>query len=184
VIPEIDQNTFAARLAEGDALVVDVREARERLDRVRPPGRHRRLTSTTTPRPREESAMTITVLPLETPGLGIPTHRPALHEAVPAGVSSGGRERMRDMQLENTQVVGDVIKRLRRAEGQLAGVIRMLEAGRDCEDVVTQLAAVSRALDKAGFAIIATGLEQCITAGEDGDAIDRARLEKLFLSLA
>jgi DNA-binding FrmR family transcriptional regulator len=89
------------------------------------------------------------------------------------------------MQLENTQVVGDVIKRLRRAEGQLAGVIRMLEAGRDCEDVVTQLAAVSRALDKAGFAIIATGLEQCIAAGADGTAaLDRARLEKLFLSLA
>ena len=61
----------------------------------------------------------------------------------------------------------------------------MLEAGRDCEDVVTQLAAVSRALDKAGFAIIATGLEQCITAEADGTAaLDRARLEKLFLSLA
>jgi DNA-binding FrmR family transcriptional regulator len=88
------------------------------------------------------------------------------------------------MQLENTQVVGDVIKRLRRAEGQLAGVIRMLEVGRDCEDVVTQLAAVSRALDKAGFAIIAAGLEQCITAGENGNTLDRAKLEKLFLSLA
>jgi DNA-binding FrmR family transcriptional regulator len=88
------------------------------------------------------------------------------------------------MQLEDTQVVGDVIKRLRRAEGQLAGVIRMMEAGRDCEDVVTQLAAVSRALDKAGFAIIATGLEQCITAGDESGAVDRARLEKLFLSLA
>lgn len=88
------------------------------------------------------------------------------------------------MQLEDTDVVGSVIKRLRRAEGQLAGVIRMLEAGRDCEDVVTQLAAVSRALDKAGFAIIATGLQQCIVAGGDGDAVDRARLEKLFLSLA
>lgn len=88
------------------------------------------------------------------------------------------------MQLENTDVVGDVIKRLRRAEGQLAGVIRMLETGRDCEDVVTLLAAVSRALDKAGFAIIATGLEQCITSGADGAAIDRARLQKLFLSLA
>jgi DNA-binding FrmR family transcriptional regulator len=88
------------------------------------------------------------------------------------------------MQLENEQVVGDVIKRLRRAEGQLAGVIRMMEAGRDCEDVVTQLAAVSRALDKAGFAIIATGLEQCISAGNDGSTVDRARLEKLFLSLA
>ena len=91
---------------------------------------------------------------------------------------------MKNVQLENTDVVGDVIKRLRRAEGQLAGVIRMLEAGRDCEDVVTQLAAVSRALDKAGFAIIATGLEQCITAGEEGGGVDRARLEKLFLSLA
>ena len=88
------------------------------------------------------------------------------------------------MQLEDTQVVGDVVKRLRRAEGQLAGVIRMLEAGRNCEDVVTQLAAVSRALDKAGFAIIATGLQQCITAGDEGDPVDRARLEKLFLSLA
>jgi DNA-binding FrmR family transcriptional regulator len=60
----------------------------------------------------------------------------------------------------------------------------MMEAGRDCEDVVTQLAAVSRALDKAGFAIIATGLEQCITAGDESGAVDRARLEKLFLSLA
>jgi DNA-binding FrmR family transcriptional regulator len=88
------------------------------------------------------------------------------------------------MQLENDQAVGDVIKRLRRAEGQLAGVIRMMEAGRDCEDVVTQLAAVSRALDKAGFAIIATGLEQCISTGDDTGAVDRARLEKLFLSLA
>jgi DNA-binding FrmR family transcriptional regulator len=88
------------------------------------------------------------------------------------------------MQLENAQVVADAIKRLRRAEGQLSGVIRMMETGRDCEDVVTQLAAVSRALDKAGFAIIATGLEQCITAGGNDGAVDRARLEKLFLSLA
>lgn len=88
------------------------------------------------------------------------------------------------MQLENTQVVGDVLKRLRRAEGQLAGVIRMLEGGRDCEDVLTQLAAVSRALDKAGFAIIAIGLEQCLAAGEDAGGLDRSRLEKLFLSLA
>lgn len=86
------------------------------------------------------------------------------------------------MQLED-DVVGGVVNRLRRAEGQLAGVIRMLEAGRDCEDVVTQLAAVSRALDKAGFAIIASGLQQCITAGQDGQ-VDRAKLEKLFLSLA
>ena len=88
------------------------------------------------------------------------------------------------MQLEDTVAVGDVVKRLRRAEGQIAGVVRMLEAGRDCEDVVTQLAAVSRALDKAGFAIIATGLEQCLPTGGDEGSVDRAKLEKLFLSLA
>lgn len=89
------------------------------------------------------------------------------------------------MRLENTQVVGDVVKRLRRAEGQLAGVIRMLEAGRDCEDVLVQLAAVSRALDRAGFAVISTGLEQCLTtASDDGGGVDRRRLEQLFLSLA
>ncbi|MDI3409456.1 metal-sensitive transcriptional regulator [Streptomyces cavernicola] len=83
-----------------------------------------------------------------------------------------------------------VLNRLRRAQGQLAGVIRMIEEGRDCEEVVTQLAAASRALDRAGFAIIATGLQQCLTDMEDGgrSAEDRdemrARLEKLFLSLA
>ena len=76
-----------------------------------------------------------------------------------------------------------VRNRLKRAQGQLAGVLRMLEEGRDCADVVTQLAAVSRALDKAGFVIVATGLEQCIRAGEEG-VLDREKLEKVFLSLA
>jgi DNA-binding FrmR family transcriptional regulator len=80
---------------------------------------------------------------------------------------------------------GDVIKRLRRAEGQIRGVIAMLEEGRDCAEVVTQLAAVSRALDRAGFKIIASGLQQCIAAGDGGDqTVDLDRLEKLFLSLA
>ncbi len=86
------------------------------------------------------------------------------------------------MKLED-DVVKSVTNRLRRAEGQLAGVIRMLESGRDCKDVVTQLAAVSRALDRAGFAVIASGLTQCASNGEQGE-MDREQLEKLFLSLA
>ena len=79
-----------------------------------------------------------------------------------------------------------VVKRLRRAEGQLRGVIAMLDDGRDCADVVTQLAAVSRALDRAGFKIIAVGLRQCIAEAAQGTGrgVDQARLEKLFLSLA
>ncbi|MCQ1994195.1 metal-sensitive transcriptional regulator [Arthrobacter sp. zg-Y1171] len=85
------------------------------------------------------------------------------------------------MQLDSNELA-PVINRLKRAQGQLAAVTRMLEEGRDCKDIVTQLAAVSKALDKAGFAVIAAGLEQCLL-NEDG-SMDKKDLEKLFLSLA
>ena len=80
------------------------------------------------------------------------------------------------------ETMASVVKRLRRAQGQIGGVIRMIEEGRDCTDVVTQLAAAARALDRAGFKIIATGLEQCGT--DANGTADRAQLERLFLSLA
>lgn len=85
------------------------------------------------------------------------------------------------MELDSTELT-PVVNRLKRAQGHLAAVTRMLEEGRDCKDIVTQLAAVSKALDRAGFAIIATGLEQCITR-EDA-SMNKKDLEKLFLSLA
>ena len=88
------------------------------------------------------------------------------------------------MELDPTQMK-PVINRIKRAQGQLAGVLRLLEEGRDCEDVVTQLAAVSKALDRAGFAIVASGLQQCLIEGEgDIDSLDVKKMEKLFLSLA
>jgi DNA-binding FrmR family transcriptional regulator len=77
-----------------------------------------------------------------------------------------------------------VKNRIKRARGQLDGVLRMLEEGRDCEDVVTQLAAVSRALDRAGFAIVASGMRECMANGDDVDSLDVKKMEKLFLSLA
>jgi len=77
-----------------------------------------------------------------------------------------------------------VINRIKRARGQLDGVLRMLEEGRECEDVVTQLAAVSKALDRAGFAIVATGLQQCLLSEEGAAGMDVKKMEKLFLSLA
>ena len=83
--------------------------------------------------------------------------------------------------------IAAVLNRLRRAQGQLAGVISMIEQGRDCKDVVTQLAAVSRALDRAGFKIVASGLRQCINDAEaknNDEPMTEAELEKLFLALA
>ena len=97
--------------------------------------------------------------------------------------SAPGTERASEVRLE-TEDVAALVRRLRRAEGQIAGVIRMLEEGRDCRDVVTQVAAVSRALDRAGFAIIASGLRRCLANPDGPGAVDTAELERLFLSLA
>lgn len=77
-----------------------------------------------------------------------------------------------------------IINRLRRAEGQLAGVIRMLEAGRGCADVMPQLAAVSKAVSRAGFALVASSLAECLAHPDADSATDLASLKKLFLSLA
>ena len=84
----------------------------------------------------------------------------------------------------DSETMASVIRRLRRAQGQIGGVIKMIEEGRDCADVVTQLAAASRAVDRAGFKIIATGLQQCALSGEGTSDADRTQLERLFLSLA
>lgn len=80
--------------------------------------------------------------------------------------------------------VRSAANRLKRAQGQLAGVVRMLEEGRDCEDVVTQLAAVNRALDRAGFAIVASGLKACLSQEGGTGSLDTQKMEKLFLSLS
>ena len=77
----------------------------------------------------------------------------------------------------------DIITRLKRARGQIDGIITMIEDDRPCVDVVTQLAAVSKALDRAGFKVVATGLRQCIVEGENAPMTEE-QLEKLFLSLA
>ena len=81
-------------------------------------------------------------------------------------------------------VAGEILNRLRRAQGQLNGVIGMIESGRECRDVVTQLAAVSRALDRAGFKIIANGMQQCLSDAAGDETMTPAELERLFLSLA
>lgn len=89
------------------------------------------------------------------------------------------------MDLDGSQLT-DALARLKRAQGQIGGIIKMIEDGRDCAAVVNQLAAVSRALDRAGFKIISTGMRQCMVAERDGTErpLTDEELEKLFLSLA
>ena len=75
-----------------------------------------------------------------------------------------------------------VKKRLARAQGQLGGIIKMLDEGRQCTDVLTQLAAAQAAISRAAFALIASGFANC--AQDDSGITDRAKLEKAFLSLS
>lgn len=80
----------------------------------------------------------------------------------------------------------EVVTRLRRVHGQVAGIITMIEEGRECSDIVTQVAAASRALDRAGLRVVSDGLRQCALAQIRGDEppMSPEFLERLFLSLA
>jgi DNA-binding FrmR family transcriptional regulator len=87
------------------------------------------------------------------------------------------------MQLDEDQMTA-IINRAKRAHGHFGKVISMMEEGASCEDVLTQLAAVIKAVNRTGYAIVATGLEQCITTGDAVDGVDVKKMEKLFLGLA
>ena len=80
----------------------------------------------------------------------------------------------------------DVVNRLRRIQGQVAGIVSMIEDGRECGDIMVQVAAVSRAIDRAGFKIISAELQACVAASEKGDPAPMSmdEIEKLFLALA
>ncbi|MBK0419860.1 metal-sensitive transcriptional regulator [Leucobacter sp. CSA1] len=77
-----------------------------------------------------------------------------------------------------------IVNRLRRAHGQLAAVIAAVEGDAGCRDVVQQLSAVSKAIDRAGFLVISTALKECLSDAGDSEQERAEELEKLFLTLA
>lgn len=83
-------------------------------------------------------------------------------------------------------VVEDVRKRLRRVAGQVQGIEKMLEDERECRDVLTQISAANRALEQAGFRLVAAGLTYCIENPEEAEAdgYPLAEVERLFMRLA
>ncbi|MEY3374515.1 MAG: Copper-sensing transcriptional repressor RicR [Actinomycetota bacterium] len=85
--------------------------------------------------------------------------------------------------LRDQEQLEEVFKRVKRAEGQIAGVIRMLEDGRNCEEIVHQMAAVGKAMNTAAITLISSSLEECMSEKKNNQA-QRERLLKLFMSLA
>jgi len=77
-----------------------------------------------------------------------------------------------------------IVKRIKRAQGQLGAVARMLEEGRNCDEIVTQMSAVSKAVNTAAFTLISTSLKECLVDNKSNSKAVTAQLQKLFLSLA
>lgn len=88
------------------------------------------------------------------------------------------------MKFEN-EVVPEALDRLRRIEGQVGGIVRMIENGRDCQEVVQQLAAVGRAVDRVGLRLLTGQLRRCLVddVPEATGGYDETKFERLFLML-
>jgi DNA-binding FrmR family transcriptional regulator len=84
------------------------------------------------------------------------------------------------------EVIEDVRRRLHRVAGQVKAVERMLDERRECRDVVTQISAATKALEQAGFRMVAAGLTYCIEnpeeAAADGYPLDE--VQRMFMKLA
>jgi len=85
-----------------------------------------------------------------------------------------------------SEVISDLQRRLRRVEGQVRGIQTMLDERRECRDVVTQVAAATKALEQVGFKLLASGLTQCLEdpTRAEADGYPIAEVERLFLKLA
>ena len=84
------------------------------------------------------------------------------------------------------EVINDVRKRLHRVSGQLTGIERMLDEGRECKDVVTQISAATKALEQVGFKLVSAGLTYCLANPEEAaaDGYPLEAVEKMFMKLA
>jgi len=86
--------------------------------------------------------------------------------------------------LSNQEDISAISARMKRANGQMAAVVRMLDEGRNCEEIVTQMAAVSKAINTAAFVLISSSLKECLVENKGNSDQVSKKLQKLFLSLA
>ena len=86
--------------------------------------------------------------------------------------------------LSDQEQIAAISKRIKRAQGQLGAVARMLEEGRSCDEIVIQMSAVSKAVNTAAFALISSSLKECIMDDKSNSEAVTAQLQKIFLSLA
>jgi DNA-binding FrmR family transcriptional regulator len=86
--------------------------------------------------------------------------------------------------LDDHEQLAAISKRLKRAHGQLGAVVRMLDEGSSCEEIITQMAAVSKAVNTAAFTLISASLKECLVNPDVDNGPMTEKFQKLFLSLA
>ncbi len=86
--------------------------------------------------------------------------------------------------LSDQEQIAAIAKRIKRAQGQLGAVARMLEEGRSCDEIVIQMSAVSKAVNTAAFTLISASLKECIMDDKSNSEAVTTQLQKIFLSLA
>jgi DNA-binding FrmR family transcriptional regulator len=86
--------------------------------------------------------------------------------------------------LSDAEQVAAISKRIKRAQGQLGAVARMLDEGRNCDEIVMQISAVSKAVNTAAFTLLSARLKECLVEGKSNTEEVSAQLKKLFLTLA
>ena len=86
--------------------------------------------------------------------------------------------------LSDQEQVEAIAKRIKRAQGQLGAIARMLEEGRSCDEIVIQMSAVSKAVHTAAFTLISSSLQECMLDNKRNSDETMKRLQKLFLTLA
>lgn len=78
----------------------------------------------------------------------------------------------------------ELINRFRRVQGQIGGLVTMIEEERDCTDIVTQIAATKKALERAGILLLTSALTECIADNKKSSDVRRIELQKAFMSLS
>ncbi|MGA0079005.1 MAG: metal-sensitive transcriptional regulator [Candidatus Nanopelagicales bacterium] len=86
--------------------------------------------------------------------------------------------------LTDEEQVVQISNRLKRAQGQLGAVLRMIEEGRNCDEIITQMSAVSKAINTAAFTLLTSSMKECLTEKRKDSEEVSENLQKLFLSLA
>lgn len=84
------------------------------------------------------------------------------------------------------EVIAELKNRLHRVAGQLGGIERMLDERRECREVVSQISAATKALEQAGFRLVAAGMTYCVANPEQAETegYPLEEIQKMFMKLA